>query len=183
MTKKDLFMIILKLYGLYSIIEIIIQLPNVLYFTINDSNFDMFFSLLTIPLISLIIVYILIFKSTLIIRLLKLDKGFDNNEVVINSIDKKDKIQIALIIISIYLIVSNISSFISQIVFEFKRSVSRKGELNNSLNDIINTYNPENVDYKLMLNSGLSILIGYLLLTNYKRLSNWIDNINNKNEG
>ena len=112
-----------------------------------------------------------------------MDKGFDNNEVVINSIDKKDKIQIALIIISIYLIVSNISSFISQIVFEFKRSVSRKGELNNSLNDIINTYNPENVDYKLMLNSGLSILIGYLLLTNYKRLSNWIDNINNKNEG
>ena len=69
MTKKDLFMIILKLYGLYSIIEIIIQLTNVLYFTINDSNFDMFFSLLTIPLISLIIVYILIFKSTLIIRL------------------------------------------------------------------------------------------------------------------
>ena len=179
MTKKDLFSIILKLYGLYSIIELITQLPNVLYFMFTDSNFDMMFSFLTIPLISLIIVYILIFKSSLIIRLLKLDKGFDNNEVVINTIDKKDKIQIALIILSIYLIVNNFSSFLSQIIFEFKRSVNSKNELN----QLIDTYNPGNVDFKLMISSGLSILIGYLLLTNYKRLSNWIDNINNKNEG
>ena len=108
-----------------------------------------------------------------------MDKGFDNNEVVINSIDKKDKIQIALIILSIYLIVNNFSSFLSQIIFEFKRSVNSKNELN----QLIDTYNPGNVDFKLMISSGLSILIGYLLLTNYKRLSNWIDNINNKNEG
>ena len=178
MTKKDLFKIILKLYGLFSFIEVVIQIPNISYYLYLDSSNEFSWIMLTVPAVSLIVVCILLIKPEIVINLFKLDKGFDNNEFTNNSFDEKGITKIALIIIAVYLIVSNIGAFISQILFSFKESVSR-----NSLDNLIVTFNPYPVNYQIMINSGISLLVGFILLTNHTRISRWIEKINIKNVG
>lgn len=178
MTKKDLFKIILKLYGLYSVIEILIQIPNISYYFYYDSGFEFNWIILTLPIVSLLIVFILLFKPEVVINLFKLDKGFENNNVPTNTFDGKQIAKIALIIIAVYLIVSNIGAFISQVLFSFKESVSQ-----NSLESLLETFNPNPVNYQIMINSGISLLIGFILLTNHTRLASWIEKINKKNIG
>lgn len=116
------------------------------------------------------------FKPEQIIKLFKLDQGFENNEVSNNSINGKGITKIALIIIAVYLIVANIGGFISQVIFSFKASVSR-----NSLDVLLGAFNPNPVDYQEMISTAISLVVGFLLLTNHTRFSNWIEKINNKN--
>ncbi|MES2587555.1 MAG: hypothetical protein V4622_01165 [Bacteroidota bacterium] len=177
MTKRDLFKIILKLYGLYSIIEVIIQIPNISFYLYYDSGNEFNWLVLTVPLVSILIIFVLLFKPEIIIGLFKLDKGFENNEVPITSFDGRGIAKIALIIIAVYLIVINIGDFISQVVFSFKESVSR-----NSLDSLLETFNPNPVNYQVMINSAICLLVGFILLTNHTRLSKWIEKINNKND-
>jgi hypothetical protein len=176
MTKKDLFKIILKLYGLYSIIELVIQIPNISYYLYYDSSDEFNWLILTVPIVSLLIVYILLFKPELIIDLFKLDKGFESNDLPTNTFDGKGITKIALIIIAVYLIVSNIGDFISQVLFSFKESVSR-----GDIESLLEAFNPNPVNYQIMMNSAISLFVGFLLLTNHTRLSTWIEKINNKN--
>jgi len=178
MTKKDLFKIILKFYGLYLIIGIIIQLPSIIYYLSLDMSNDINLMMLTVPLVGLIVIYLLLFKPGSIIRLFKLADGFDNDETSKKEIDGKGITNIGLIIIAVYLIASNLGSFVSQVIFSFKESVSR-----NNLDRLIETFNPNPVNYEVMINSGLCLLIGFLLLTNHVRVSNWVGKINNKNVG
>lgn len=176
MTKKDLFKIILKLYGLFSIIEAVIQIPNVIFYFYLDSVNDFDRLMLIIPLVSLLVVYILLFKSDSIIQLFKLDQGFDNTEFNLASFNQQGITQLALVIISIYLIVSNIGTFITQILFAFKQSVGQ-----NRMESLFDTFNPNPVDYQLLVSSGINLLVGFILLTNRLRLSNWIEKMNRKN--
>lgn len=178
MTKKDLFTIILKLYGLYCVIDLIVQLPMLVFYMYYDSFNGFEWSMLIVPLVSLAIIYILLFNPELLIRLFKLDKGFDSPDAIDNSLNGQAISKIALVIIALYMIVSNIGNFISQIIFSFKDSVSK-----NNLEDLLEVFNPNPVDYNLMISSGLNLLFGFLLLTNYVRISKWIDKLNNKNVG
>ena len=176
MTKKDLFKIILKLYGLYSIINLIVQTPNLVYYFYFDTLGDMNWLILTVPILSLLVIYLLLFKPQIIINLFKLDRGFENNEFSIDSKKVSNLTKVALTIIAIYLIVSNLGEFLTQVVFSFKESIS-----SNSLDRLIKTidYNP--VNYKIMFNTGLSLIFGFLILTNNTRITNWIEKLNKKN--
>lgn len=177
MTKKDLFKIILKLFGLYSIIQLILQIPNITYYLYLQPYLDFNWLIVGTPAIYLLMIFILIFKPDQIIKLFKLDQGFENQEVSNNSaITGKGITKIALIIIAVYLIVANIGGFVSQLIFSFKASVSR-----NSLDRLLDTFNPNPVDYQEMISTGISLVVGFLLLTNHTRFSNWIEKINNKN--
>ena len=176
MTKKDLFKIILKLYGLYSIIALFVQIPNIILYMSYDSNHDLDWLILSVPAMSVLVVYILLFQSEFLIRLFKLDQGYENNDSVKDTMNGQSISQIALVIISVFMIVSNLGDFITQIVFSFKDSISTT-----SLDTLKETFNPNPVNYYLMISSGLNLIFGFLLLTNYSRLSKWIDRINNKN--
>jgi hypothetical protein len=176
MTKKDLFKIILKLYGLYSIIGFVVELPNVAFYMYYDSNNDLLWAFLLIPLVSILVVYTLLFQSDFVIKLFKLDEGFDNNTNV--SLDGPTLIKIALVIIGVFMVINNLGDFISQVIFSFKESIST-----NSLDSLLETFNPNPVNYNIMISSALNIIFGFLLLTNYSRFANWIDGVNNKNVG
>ena len=175
MTKKDLFRIIFKLFGLYSLISTLIALPTISYMFISYNGGIDWISLF-IPLTFLFTTYILLFKPDSIIHLFKLDKGFESDEIDLSSTNSQSLIKTSLIIMSVFLIVSNLGDFISQIIFSFKASISK-----NNVENLLEVYNPNPVNYNFMLSSGLSLLIGFLLLTNYTRLSKWIDTINKKN--
>jgi hypothetical protein len=176
MTKKDLFKIILKFYGLYSLIGVIVQIPNLIYYFYFDRGDGVDWLMLLIPAASILVIYLLIFRPGPVVDLFKLDKGFDNDDVSKSGFNGKGITKIALVIIAVYLIVNNIADFITQVIFSFKESVSR-----GALEDLLQTIRPNPFDYQIMINSGISLLIGFLLLTNHTRLSAWIEKINAKN--
>jgi hypothetical protein len=176
MTKNDLFRIILKLMGLYFLIGLLTQLPNLVFYMIYEESNEFYWLFLLAPILSIVSITLLLARPILVIRLFGLDKGFDN-EVVSNSFfDGKGIIRLSFVIISIYLIAINLSDFISQLVYSFKKSVQK-----NSLDNLIGSFDPFPVNYQIMINSGLCILIGFLILTNNSRLASWIDRLNKKN--
>jgi hypothetical protein len=176
MTKNDLFKIILKLFGLLSVIGIFLQIPTLIFYYNYESNLETstktFWFLLLILGFIILITYILFFKADLIINLFRLDKGFDNDEISLITFSSKNVIKLALITISIYLIMNNIVEFLSQIVFAFKASIAR-----NNLEAIVTSINPISVDYWKLTFAGVNILVGFLILTSNTRIANWIEKL------
>jgi hypothetical protein len=178
MTKKDLFKIILKLIGLFLAIEIIVQIPSFGYFIYFESNSELKWLVLTVPALSIAAAYVLLFKPIYLINLFKLDKGFENNELAISAFNGKSVTKIALVIIAVFLIASNLGDFLTQIFFSFRESVKQ-----NSLESLLSNISPYTVDFQTMFNAGINLMVGFLLLTNNTRISNWIEKMNAKNLG
>lgn len=176
MTKKDIFTIILKLFGLYSVIGVIAQLPSIYlsfyYDSINEDNLIV----LVIFALNALLVFILLFKPEIIVNLFQLDRGFDDDEVPLHAFDGKLITKTALIIIALYLMVFNIGPFISEVLYSFKASVQR-----NDLDTLLNTLHSNSGSYELLLYYGINLLVGFLLITNHARVTNWIEKINKKN--
>ena len=68
-----------------------------------NPSIDVNWLMLTIPLVSLIVVYLLLFKPGVIIGLFKLAYGFDNDETSSEGIGGKGITKIGLIIIDVYI--------------------------------------------------------------------------------
>lgn len=176
MTKKDLFKIILKLFGLFSVTRIFLEIPQLIFYFSYETNYEIspetnWYILLILG--SLVLTtYILLFKADLIINLFRLDKGFDNDEISLITFSSKNVVKLALITISIYLIMNNIVEFLSQIVFAFKASIAR-----NNLEAIVTSINPISVDYWKLTFAGVNILVGFLILTSNTKIANRIEKL------
>ena len=154
MSKRDFFILIIKVFGLYSVVKSIFSvLPGNISFAM--SNID-FISISWI-LIAIIVVFglfiVLIFKADKIVLLLKLDKGFDDEKIDIGNLKSVDIIKIGTFIIGGLLILENIPGFLSHTLFAFKGDIAGI------------KYNDQDKFYWAV--SGVNLLIGFLLLTNY----------------
>ena len=158
MTKRDFFIIIIRLFGLYSLIlSLFTFIPNSFPIAFYDIDTISMIWIIGATLITLGIFLLLIFKSDKLVQILKLDKGFDDDKIEFGNFDQKNIIMLSSILIGGFLIIDNISGFLSQIIFFFKA-------------DLIGTeYN--NLSYLQWTISGLNIIIGYLLITNHKSIA------------
>jgi hypothetical protein len=95
----------------------------------------------------------LVLKTDKVVKFLRLDKGFDEDRIELGNLNSSDIIKIGSFIIGGLLIIENIPSFLSHLIFSYKKE----------LIGIEN--NPEDNFYWLV--SGLNLIIGYLLLTKY----------------
>lgn len=162
MTKTDLFRVVIKLFGIYSFINALFQLiPNVSYsrelykFNLVTNTIFLIFSFL--------ISYFLLFKTNNIVKILRLEKGFDNNNIELKNLSADVIFKFALIFTGILFIVNNLAQFIDFCYLAFKEQVSSNG-----LNEIDGAMLEQQLDYHWGLISGLNILIGFIFLTNYK---------------
>lgn len=153
MTKKDFFILIIKIFGLFSVItNLFSALPSTIYFAVT--NFDktslawIFVSVLTI--IGLFI--FLLFKAEKVANLLKLEKGFEEDRIDFGNLKSTDIIKISTFIIGGILIIRNIPLFLSQTFFAFK-------------GNMIGLEYEASENFKWAM-CGLNLIIGYLLLTN-----------------
>ena len=155
MTKRDFFILILKLFGLYAVITALFSvLPSNLLFALSDPDA---FGVIWIVLVFVVIIglfVLLIFKSDTIVRLLKLDQGFDDEQIDLSKINASGLVQIAVFIIGGVLIIDNIPLFLSHLLFSFKRDMS--GIPDDSHSGF----------YWLV--STIKIVLGFVLITNYK---------------
>ena len=154
MTKSDFFILIIKVFGLFSVVTSLFSvLPSNISFAMMDIDA---LSILWIVVAIVVLVglfVVLIFKADKVVRLLKLDKGFDDEKIEIGNLKQTEIIKIGTFIIGGLLFLDNIPAFLSHSLFAFKT-------------DIIGLeYNSQ--DKFNWAISGLNLIIGFLLLTNY----------------
>lgn len=154
MTKRDFFILIIKVFGLFSVVTSLFSgLPSNISFAITEIDA---LSILWIVMAIVIVVGLfvaLIFKADKVVQLLKLDKGFDDEKIEIGNLKPTDIIRIGTFIIGGLLILDNIPAFLSHSLFAFKRNV------------VGLEYNSQEKFHWAV--SGLNLIIGFLLLTNY----------------
>ncbi|MFD0837548.1 hypothetical protein ACFQ0I_17355, partial [Mariniflexile aquimaris] len=175
MTKRDFFRILIKIFALYSIIlTVFTWIPSNLMYTFYNFELMPILAGLGFTLLAFLIYYFLIKKTDQIIDFIKLDKGFDNEKIEFGGLETNKILMLGIILIGGLLLISNLTDFIQYSFLAFKNNV-QKGGLNIFLNEA-------GTDYFNWTFSGINIITGYLLLTNYEKVAKWL-NRKEKNVG
>lgn len=177
MTKRDLFRLLIKIFGLYSIVTVLFSsIPSQIIFALNSFDILSIAWLLLLLIVTIGLFALLIFKSDKLVSILKLDKGFDEERIEFQNFNSQSIVKLAVIIIGCILIIKNIPSFISYTLLAFKSS------FNNDLTRNVIKFTHLN-QYVYWISSFLNIFIGYLMLTNYTYLSRLIGKKDARNRG
>jgi hypothetical protein len=177
MTKKDLFRLIIKIFGLYSIITTIFSaLPSNISWVITQIDLTGIIWLIGTVIVIILLFMFLVYKPDKIIGWLKLDRGFDNDTIEFQNFNSENILKLAVIVIGGILLLKNIPAFLSHTLFAFKSSVQTNFESNRIIK-----YG-ELKDYIYWLTSFLNIVIGYLMLTNYNYISRILKKKNEPDE-
>lgn len=162
MTKRDLFCVLIKIFGLYSLILTVFTIiPSNIGNIIFQFDLNMILIVLGSMFIAVGLFTVLLFKTDAIIEVLKLDEGFDEDQIQFGNLNNEAILKLAIIIIGGLLILDYIPFFLFDVVNAFKY----KGNYT--------TIEGTNVDYFGMATGFINIIIGYLLLNNYKWLAEY----------
>ena len=174
MTKRDFFILTIKIFGLYSIITALFStLPNNISFVIQNIEFTGIIWLVITTLVILGLFYLLLKKADKVSDFLKLEKGFDQEKIDFGELKSLDIIKFSLLIIGGFLFIENIPTFLSHTLFAFKSSIPQGFEQAYENRGILKYNRLE--DYVYWISSGLNLLIGYLLIINFKEISKYLN--------
>lgn len=161
MTKKDFFILLLKVFGLYSaLIALFSTIPNMLSYI--AAGFDVFSLLWILMSVFLIIGFFvgLILKPQFLVRLLRLEKGFDEERIDLGRLSSLAIIKISLLLIGAMLVIEQLPAFLSHSYYAFKADLRGPG------------YETEaNFDWAV---SALKVILGFALVTQYDRLARFL---------
>ncbi|MBC9796125.1 hypothetical protein [Sinomicrobium weinanense] len=159
MTKRDFFILLIKMFGLYSVVTTLFSvLPGNLPFAIMGTDTYTIILIAVTVLIAIGLFVALIFKSDRIVTLLKLDKGFDEDKIELGNLKPADIIKIAAFIIGGLLVLDHLPSFLIYSFFAFRSHMAG-----------VASGAPDRFNWII---SGLNVIIGFLLLTNYDFIAN-----------
>ena len=171
MTKKDFFRLVIKIFGLYSVISIIYSVfPSNIFMVLNDIDFVGILWIIGSLLIVGLLFAFLIYKPDKIISWLNLDKGFDDDKIDFQNFNNTNIVKLAVIVIGGIMLIRNIPAFLSHTLFAFKSSVGGYDNI------FIFTLK----DYIYWATSFLNIIAGYLILTNFNYISKILKDKNNE---
>lgn len=174
MTKRDFFILIIKIFGLYSIITSLFSvLPNNISFVIQNIEIIGIIWLLATALIIIGLFYLLLTKADKISKLLKLENGFDEDRIDFNGLKSLDIIKFVVLIIGGLLFVENIPTFLSHTLFAFKSSIPQGFDQAYENQGLLKYNRLE--DYVYWISSAFNLIIGYLLIANFKKISNYLN--------
>lgn len=161
MTKRDFFRVVVKLFGLYSAVTAVFYIlpSNVSFLISGDLNLKMITWLLTSTVVSIFLFVFLIFKADAVVNLLKLDHGFDNDQILFGQLSAKNLIAFSCILIGGVMILDNITQFVSAALNAFADKVSSTAP----------DFSGDNIwrrFYFDWFSAGINVLFGYLLIRN-----------------
>lgn len=178
MTKRDFFRILIKIFALYSLILTVFSwIPSNLIYIVYDFELKPVLVTLGFICLAFLIYYILINKTDQIIDFIKLDKGFDDPNIVLGKLGTDKILMLGIILVGGLVLISNLADFIQYSFLAFKKEVQNDG-----LNRILDNSFGTTADYFNWTFSGINVILGYVLLTNYDRVTNWL-NRKEKNVG
>lgn len=163
MTKRDFFILLVKVFGLYSAVTAIFGvLPNNIMFGMGgEIQIEVYIWTIAVIIIVAGLFWLLTFKADSLVDFLKLSKGFSDDRIELGNIKPVDIIRIAVFITGGLLLIRSIPGLLSQIFWSFKGEV------------IGQEFNPR--DKFNIVVSGLNVLFGYLLFTNSDRVARLLD--------
>ena len=170
MNIRDFFKLIIKLFGLYSLISIIFTyLPSTLgYLNLQDQILMYALGILAVLTLMLLFYILLVKKTDKIIDFLKLDTGFEGDKFDIGKINETLIIKLASLIVGGLLIVENLPKFLNHSIFAFVKTNTDNGFFQNMKH--FQYGNQSN--YFSWIISFMNLLVGYLIITNYKKIAN-----------
>ena len=126
MTKRDFFRIIIKLFGLYSMILTLFNFipSNISNFVIYKEELWFIFIVFCSMFLTVALFLILLFKTDFIIDKLGLDKGFDENIIILGVLKNEQIFKFALILISGFLIIDYFPRVLFEMINIFKTKSS-----------------------------------------------------------
>jgi hypothetical protein len=165
MSIKTFWTILIKILGLLLIFGALTIVPQwfySIYSAYQTHDYDSFIILISILLIVLFVYFIVfkfcIYKSSWVIEKLKLDKGFEDEKIELDSKGNRI-ISIAIIVIGGLMFVESIPFLFKQIFVFFQQE------------SLFKDY-PES---GWMIFNFVKVIIGYLLMTNSFRITNLIE--------
>lgn len=170
MTKKDFIRLLIKLLG-------VLVLFNSLFTIVVQSAFifgnglEMFLWLIVLIIIAIGFSSWLIFYPDTIINLFRLDKGFDDNHVKIDQLKAEQLMSIAVLVIGGLFILNSFSPLLVDIGYRIQASVNG--------NQLFSTFTEW--DNKSLFIHIIQLCAGYLLITNYNRVTHFLISKNENN--
>src|SRR5690606_13054879 len=104
-------------------------------------------------LITGVIAFLLLFGTDRIIKLFRLDKGFDTNNIDSSNLNEEGLLKLGLILIRLLMIADNIAQFLNNCYLLFKKQISANG-----LDEIDGLMLDQQLDYNWWVISGLNVL-------------------------
>lgn len=165
MTKRDFFRLIIKVFGLYSLVLSLFSLipQNISNFYIMKDEFWVILVVLASFLLLAVFFIFLLYKTDLIIDKLKLTDSFDDDQIIIGNLNLDSIYKFSIILIGGFMLVDNFPNLLMDLINEFKLRTS---------NYTIPNYE---TNYFWMGVNFLNLIIGYLLITNCKSIAKFLD--------
>jgi hypothetical protein len=173
MTKRDFFILSIRLFGLYSgIIAIFSIIPSQIGMLLSgiSHGFDFFYYLLIILagiLLPALMFVLLVFYAHKIVDWLQLEKGFDDDRIEFVNFDTEQIVKISSFLIGGLMILNNFPEFVVSSIRALRASAGSQG----TIEDEYFTFQ----DKFYWGVSALNIVIGYLLITNYDKVARFLN--------
>lgn len=161
MTPRNLFNIILKVFGLFFLREMVITLPQLATHLLLLPDYVSGQGILTLTLTFIILayyamlVYFLVFRTDYVLDKLKLDQGFSQEEFAFNFSTNK-VLTIALLVIAGIILLYEVPNLCRELTIYFQDR------------GILDVYNEP--DFSYMIVSGVKIVIALLLIGERNRI-------------
>ena len=162
MQPKDLYSIIIKVFGLFLFKDILFSIPYIItpLIFLLDTNSEtqgiasLIFSLAILS-IYILVAYIFNFKSESVLKLLKLDDDFLTENMSLD-ISSKNVVTISLILLGGYILIDEIPNFLSGILKYYQETQIKFAAQKPSVSTLVT--------------SGIKIIIALLILGERKRI-------------
>ena len=164
MNKTDFFTIFIKCIGLFSVIKSVFMMFSNISYSQGNFGIHLTFNGL-ILLFTFVIAFILIFKTNWVINLFRLDKGFESDEINFAGLKEHSLLRGGIILLGLYFMFDSLPSFLNYTYLWFRKQVS-VSDINNNIGFAL--------DYNWWSVSGISIIVGLIMVTNNQRLSKWL---------
>jgi len=170
MTKRDFFILILRLFGLYSIVtSLFTGLPSAISYALIDMTIGGVFWVAGTVVVMVGLFLLLIFRAEAVVDKLRLDKGFDEDRIEVGGVKSEAIIKLACLLLGGSLIIHNIPAFLNHTLYALK------SDIGGFLYDKGNQF-----DWAV---TGVNLIVGYLLITNYHTVAKFFNKKADNNTG
>lgn len=165
MTKRDFFRIIIKLFGLYSLVISLFTFvsQNISNLYIYKEELSFLVVIIGSLLLLIALFLFLLFQTDWIINKLNLTANFDDDQIILGNLNTNSIYTFAIILIGGFMIIDNFPILLMDLINEFKLRISNYSITNHDTN------------YFWFAVNFLNVLFGYLLVTNCKSITKILD--------
>lgn len=161
---------------MYALTQVIFNYLPSNYFLFFQNDFWMGLLLTSAVVLAIGVFVLLIRYAATVANWLGLDRGFDEERMEFGQLNVHGLISTAVIIIGGFMVVDYLPNLLYNGFVAFKEEVAVKG-----LSNEADTFDSERVYFHLSM-AALNVIIGSLLLTNYRNVANWLVSLNLKND-